>query len=429
MTDSSPYALAPVSVAPGATALKSQMSIGNRRMDSNKPVTINGREFLQNIVNFAGSIVGSTLLNQNIAPQYLPNGRLTVLSTLFEKYRIKYCRALYTPQVATSQGGQFFMYFDYDPTEDLETGEAAIYKASNSSSSVDNVFWKPCTLNMSQKLRQTSYYTSQGNDDRNEVQSVLNIVTNTPNPTETDMVLGSVVIEYSIEFYGGELQPDVGSNVSFLTTLIEGPLYLNVSSNTTPDTIAGNITNGTYPVISGVNYSPTFQVSGVNTTQYIWLEKGVYWYESYMQLYAYSSTSATPSFNFGPSPAADYEVLTAVYSNGPGDVEVAHTAIATLNVVREGWIRQTWVFNTTTNPITNISCRVNKLANTLADYERFFDPTFGPFRKTGVRSFKTIEAQIQNLAKKLELLNTNRGSLPALTTPFKETERVKPCYF
>jgi len=186
------------------------------KLDGTRTLKVSGREFLGDIILFAGSHApGDTIFTQNIAPQSIVNSRLYLFSTMYEKYRFRKLRLNFVTQQPTSVEGQYIAYFDYDPADADPVGINNVVKAYSASTNVASNFWQHAEFMMNQNLAQTSYYTSTGVDDRVEIQSVFKIVLNSSlsgGMWASDVTIGTVYITYECDFYGSEFQTSVSSN-------------------------------------------------------------------------------------------------------------------------------------------------------------------------------------------------------------------------
>jgi len=388
----------PAAYTNNTTQFRNQARIGNTSLSSrNMPVRLNGREFLGNVTSTAEQVPGTILKTQQIAPQYLANGRLAAFSALFEKYRFEKVRISYSPQVGTGTAGQIFNFFDYDPTDPVDDGDiSAVYRASNASDSIDLAVWRTASLGMSQKLRQTSFYTSMGVDPRNEIQAMFYVISNYT--TTTAIQLGSLVMEYTIAFYGGEIQPTDSSSTaaSFEMSLFSnrsgwtstsGGKYLPVETGGTSFSTNGGVdlnlltdrarfeafgfTPGIYQMLASVTITP-------------------------------SGSSPTMSFSCG---SLDTTYATTLTSSLMGAVSLtsgaAYTAVmtATVQILKVDGYNTAYTFDmfpsgsgwnfTLSTPIF----RAFKLASTLSNYNDNFDENSGYFTTNGTRKVKLLSSE------------------------------------
>lgn len=258
-------------VVPVAIPVPKKMSntlrINRSRLDSRKKLHINGREYLGLVnVTTTTDTIGSNIFTQNIAPQDIIDSRLKLFATMYEKYRFTKVRFHYVPQVPTSQAGQHILWCDYDPADVDPTGTDAVVRAFDSSTNVSGSFYEPTQLLMNQNLKQTSFYTSAGADDRIETQAVLKMTLNSNLGLTTDITMGSIYMEYEIDFYGAEFQLDS-------STLIGHSRYItDATHNDTQETH--------YDTVYGANkFTPTWYYAlDTHTHIYhsIFLRNGIY---------------------------------------------------------------------------------------------------------------------------------------------------------
>lgn len=203
----------PVIVGHNKDTFKTKFDINGKSLM--KPTIIKGRQLGINVtVPTTGKVVGDPLITPfNLSPQYFSNGRIKTLSSLWEKYKFTKLRVKYITQLPSSQGGQCVMYIDYDPDDSDPTGLDNVYQSTNSMTSQMMSVWENYSMDMNTKIGNKEFYTSQGEDDRLEIQGVLKVVSNSifP-PSSSPLVLGTIEIEYEIKFYGSELQPQGGSS-------------------------------------------------------------------------------------------------------------------------------------------------------------------------------------------------------------------------
>ena len=192
----------------------------NRRAMNNRVVALKGSDFLSTVeVKSDISVAGDRILAVlPVTPSGYPGTRVTQLSQLYERYRIKKFNFRYVPAVPVTLACQLLFYTDLDPLDDpsvILDADQLIRQATAQTGSQQWNFHTPKVISMARRADNQLYYT--GEDKQNlrfsqqgtgyliQVTSLVNIDGEVPT---TDLVAGSLYVDWEIEFQTPQINPE-----------------------------------------------------------------------------------------------------------------------------------------------------------------------------------------------------------------------------
>lgn len=212
---------------------------------------VTGRDYLTQITTASGgSLAGDVRYTVSINPFMVPNSRLGSLGQIFEKYRINSLTLFYVPTCPTTQPGQLIHYIDYDVNNTLASNATTNVSiaAAHSRSSPFSV-WSPNEIRYGKKCP-LLYTNSSDDDDRWDCAGLYTILLATD--ISGNQVLGTVYVEYDIEFFQGQAStPSSG-------TVTNGSYFVSPGTATIAAPLTGVVakwnnlgikTNGTNQII------------------------------------------------------------------------------------------------------------------------------------------------------------------------------------
>lgn len=200
----------------------------NKKVIGNR-ITVSGHEQLGAITIGAGTVPGTTVYSFSISPQSFLEQRLSIYSTLYEKYKFKSFVVKYTPQVGTDTAGQLIHWFEYDPDDDSLTGTAAVNRALSSFQPVNDVVWKPQNgIKLNASMAAKEYFTTPGSEDRLVTQAVYNVTSNSTYSTTNGFsgTVGTVEVSYVVEFFGNEINNNSNVLVRTAAAVLKPALFI-----------------------------------------------------------------------------------------------------------------------------------------------------------------------------------------------------------
>lgn len=232
-----------------------------------RSVTVVGRQFFSQVgVRTTARTIGQRLDYGTVVmtPAAL-GGRLALLAEQFEEHKLNWAKIVYEPSVAATTAGAIAMYFRNDvATPTLDIGQDELMHASTHPSFVQTQVWEPTTMSIKPEDAQTKYFDPSSGDYRQEVQGIVQLL------AASDLAIGtygSLYIEYSVSFFGEELDYSVFETPSEVNT---ATLIENMPANTVFrfafNGVVGAVNNLGPPTITTCAYVGCATVSAVSGT-------------------------------------------------------------------------------------------------------------------------------------------------------------------
>lgn len=163
-----------------------------------------GEDFLGSVTTNAANSVGDILLNGLLTPN-LVNTRLAKVAGTWQKYRFLRCQLRYEPSVAVTQAGQVLLFWDTDPMDVLHvSGSSAINVGKAHGGALTQVAQGthvPLTIDQKAPL----YVSEYGIEPRLTYQAQYFVIA-ASTFTSGPLTLGSVWLDYDIEFYTQQVE-------------------------------------------------------------------------------------------------------------------------------------------------------------------------------------------------------------------------------
>jgi hypothetical protein len=192
----------------------------NRRPINNAVTRLSGSDLIAKLTVHADiSTVGdSILLKLPVSPSAYPGTRITQLSQLYERYRLRKFNIRYVPAVPVTLACQLLIYVDLDPNDDptaITSVEQLLRQAVAQTGSQQWNFHCAKTVPMAQRADDQLYYTGEDKlNPRFSQQGTAYIVQlTTPvgidgTPSTEDFQAGSIFIDWTVDFQTPQINPE-----------------------------------------------------------------------------------------------------------------------------------------------------------------------------------------------------------------------------
>jgi hypothetical protein len=160
-----------------------------------------GREYLGSVTSTANLALGTVILTGGVCPQSYSGTRMSIMSTLYEKYVINSWTLHYVPSVGSSTAGSAIMFVDPDVSDSLVGGNQGIQRAF-SAGGTEFAFWQSADLNFKSDPKQQSLYTSDtllAADYRLSRAGTWNVIASATT-TAGAVTYGQLFVDYDITF-------------------------------------------------------------------------------------------------------------------------------------------------------------------------------------------------------------------------------------
>ena len=207
----------------------------------NKCETLSGSDYLTDITVGPTSTVANTIkLNKLITPSDYPGTRVTALSNLWERYRIRKFNIRYVPAVPNTIACQLLAYQDTDPLDDptdFPTVDALIRQGMAQTGSRLFNFNTRINIPLAQRKDDEFYYTGLEKQNlRFNAQGKFYLLQVTEPldfngaPLVADIKAGSIYVDWTIDFDTPQINPSAVVNP--LITEKSFDFSLNASTRT-----------------------------------------------------------------------------------------------------------------------------------------------------------------------------------------------------
>ena len=195
-------------------------SAENRRQMNNRVVCLKGSDFLGTVTakGVRATAQDAVLSTFPVTPSGYPGTRVTQLSQLYERYRLRQFSFRFVPAVPTTVACQILFYVDLDPLDDPTTISdlnILIRQATAQTGSQQWNFHSPKSIQMASRRDDQLYYT--GEDKQNlrfsqqgtgyliQITDILDI---NGTPSTDDIVCGSVYVDWEVDFQTPQINPE-----------------------------------------------------------------------------------------------------------------------------------------------------------------------------------------------------------------------------
>ena len=195
-------------------------SAENRRQMNNRVVCLRGSDFLGTVTakGVRTTAQDALLATFPVTPSGYPGTRVTQLSQLYERYRLRKFSFRFVPAVPTTVACQILFYVDLDPLDDPTTISdlnILIRQATAQTGSQQWNFHSPKSIQMAMRRDDQLYYT--GEDKQNlrfsqqgtgyliQVTDILDI---NGTASTDDIVCGSVYVDWEVDFQTPQINPE-----------------------------------------------------------------------------------------------------------------------------------------------------------------------------------------------------------------------------
>lgn len=237
---------------------------------SGKPAVLCGSQQAAVIATSGAASTGDILLNQELRLDALSEGRLAIMSKLYSKWRIRKWKYSYSPALPSSTAGSLVMFIDPDPEDEyfspnVENARIGCERKIN----VQGNVWAPMQVNYQALSRDRAvlFTNSKGTEDRFDSAGRFLVVALTP--IAASLTLGTIMLDYEIEFSEENTQIDSLTAVSAAQVDCGGTFHNTNSPNGTTQTYAYNTigvqAGNTYIKFSGLNIGDRFSILTLQT--------------------------------------------------------------------------------------------------------------------------------------------------------------------
>ena len=192
----------------------------NRRAMNNRTVTLSGSDFLTKLqVKAAPATAADRILaTYPITPSAYPGTRVTQLSELWERYRLRKFNLRYVPAVPVTLACQFVLYIDLDPLDDprgITDVDTLVRQAVAQAGAQQWNFHVPKSIQMASRRDDQLYYTGEDKQNLRFSQQgtayliqITNPVNSDGDPVGTDFEAGSIFIDWTVDFQTPQINPE-----------------------------------------------------------------------------------------------------------------------------------------------------------------------------------------------------------------------------
>lgn len=185
-----------------------------RSSNGGTKLNVSGRVWLQSIKG--SNVAGTLLFGVNLNPQLMGSTPMAVYAKMFEQFKIKKLAFAYVPTCPTSTTGTISMFIDPDPQDPTVpvADTTRMREESVFTSWTENTVWKGNGLvpNLSNYPLKTFYSDVDYDDIR--FTSMGNFYVRATDQHSTTGTIGSVYVEYEVEFYKPDYRGAILSSLS-----------------------------------------------------------------------------------------------------------------------------------------------------------------------------------------------------------------------
>lgn len=208
-----------------------QFSESNRHAKWGNGLKVRGCDYYGSITTPSSVSEGSVLINQIIALNQFDQTRIKQFGALFERYQVNSWRFYYVPAVASTVQGQLLMYPEYDVADSVGSNPMRSGLA-HMGSDLFNVYTETSIQFVHADPFTDLFVSPDGTDTRLSAIGKLIVLAGPNVPAST--ALGSIYMEYDIDFYIPCLNDLVSVSDTFTSSVIEAfaPTQTNFSVTT-----------------------------------------------------------------------------------------------------------------------------------------------------------------------------------------------------
>ena len=254
----------------GNTNAPVAFSAENRRALNNRTISLKGSDFLGTVTAKAERLAAADAILQEfpVTPSGYPGTRVTQLSQLYERYRLRKFNFRFVPAVPTTVACQLLFYVDLDPLDDpsgITDLDILIRQATAQTGSQQWNFHAPKMIPMATRRDDQLYYT--GEDKQNlrfsqqgtgyliQITDILDI---NGAAASDDIVCGSVYVDWECDFQTPQINPE--STVLALRTPVAATGYMDLAGTSfdpAQTVVAAGFTKGAlYALTLGGAFGP-----------------------------------------------------------------------------------------------------------------------------------------------------------------------------
>jgi hypothetical protein len=223
----------------GATPLMS--TVANIRPLREAAKRLSGSDFLTTVTvkHELTTVADRILVSMPITPSGYPGTRITQLSELWERYRLRNFRIRYVPAVPFTLACQLVLYIDTDPNDDptlFPTSDALIRQAVAQAGSQQWNFNVPAMIPLAKRSDDQLYYTGSdlSNERFNRQGTAYLIQVTLPMNSDgtavtSDIEAGSLYIDWDCEFQVAQINPPIPALTYTKELELAGKTSLTVS--------------------------------------------------------------------------------------------------------------------------------------------------------------------------------------------------------
>ena len=214
------------SIVRRSTNIPAAFASENRRAMNNNMVTLSGSDFLTTVtVGPITTVADRILLTMPVSPSAYPGTRITQLSELWERYRFRKFAFRFVPAVPVTLACQLALYVDLDPLDDPTTitdADTLVRQAVAQTGSQQWNFNLPKTIELAKRGDDQLYYTGEDKQNLRFSQQgtgyliqVTEPVSSEGTPITTDLVAGSIFIDWAVTFQTPQINPEAAVAIPF----------------------------------------------------------------------------------------------------------------------------------------------------------------------------------------------------------------------
>jgi hypothetical protein len=157
----------------------------------------------------------------DLNPACWKNSRLQGIARAYERYRYNNFRVHYIPRAAKTTSGVVSLSCEFDPTDDLLTGEAGLVNASQHAVFAQGPTYEPFSAAWRRPSEDKTWYLASYDDSFDNALATSQGRIYALAGANVAGTLGTLVLEYDVEFYMPELESGLTGNQFLLGSAID----------------------------------------------------------------------------------------------------------------------------------------------------------------------------------------------------------------
>lgn len=253
---------------PTTSSKASKRMIMSQRGDS---VVVKGSDQIQTL-NITTANSGLVLFSIDCNPRTMGAQRLQTMSTLYERYCVKKLNFSFRPSVSTFTAGQLLHFIEYDPLNELVTGDTEIVQPNLAAAKETNerfAIYTPSNLHYNVRNGQNLFTQESSSEDRLSSAGRYTMIANTDLSFSATTPVGTIDVEYEFLFYAPQSAnvTDSGyqsSQTSVSDTTLDS-MGLVAAEWNAANTAGTKLPYSCVGVVNGLQFVPVSQIQATTT--------------------------------------------------------------------------------------------------------------------------------------------------------------------